>query len=187
MERDRPVSVDMHNVIKLDGFRSSMVRYIIITGCSIFPATCAFITQAQTLKKGQVETRVSVGPARTSYAIDLGTALVFRKEGRVYFLDVRPQIDFLKARIPESTHIDSIISHEVLGALLTGQKEITLPLPRDKNIVVICEGLNCGDSALIVNSLRKFFPSTFALTGGFQLWKDAGQPLIYEPKKLSAN
>jgi rhodanese-related sulfurtransferase len=92
-------------------------------------------------------------------------------EAGVLFIDARPAGDFAAGHIRGAVNVPASKSAEEIGAQLKG-------LNRDDEVVVYCDGAECGSSTTVAGRLRELgFSRAAVFFGGWQEWTAARLPV----------
>ncbi|SME96963.1 rhodanese-like domain-containing protein [Desulfovibrio gilichinskyi] len=103
--------------------------------------------------------------------IDGEQAIKYFDSGNAFFVDGRSDSEFAMGHIPGAYNLPYWAVHEELDGLITG-------IPKDKTIVVYCDGALCGKSIIVARKLiEKGFDNVFVYTDGLDGWLSLGRDL----------
>jgi rhodanese-related sulfurtransferase len=99
----------------------------------------------------------------------------FVKSGEVLILDARPSLFFEDGRIPGAV---SLPRSNFAERFATARVQLEQARAKNWRTVVYCQTVQCEDSHMVAQALQQLgFANAAVLTGGFQAWKAAGQPV----------
>jgi rhodanese-related sulfurtransferase len=86
------------------------------------------------------------------------------------FFDARPERPFREGHLPRARNLPEAASRNKFPADI-------LELPRERTLVVYCEGGDCQSSLALAKSLHdEGFKDVRVMTGGWEEWKKSGLP-----------
>jgi rhodanese-related sulfurtransferase len=92
------------------------------------------------------------------------------RAGKTDFVDARGAGPYSEGHVPRARNLPEAESRQKLPADV-------LELPREKALVVYCEGGDCQSSLLLAKRLHeRGFMDVRVMTGGWEEWKKAGLP-----------
>ncbi len=93
------------------------------------------------------------------------------ESGEAVFIDARSDSDFAMGHIPGATNVPSWAVHAELDGLIAS-------IPKDKMIIVYCDGLSCGKSKIVARKLaEKGFSKLAVYPDGLDGWLGLGKDL----------
>ncbi len=103
--------------------------------------------------------------------IDGEQAVKYFDSGNAFFVDGRSDSEFAMGHIPGAYNLPYWAAYEELGRLI-------MPIPKDKMIVVYCDGALCGKSIIVAQKLiEKGFDKVSVYTDGLDGWLSLGREL----------
>lgn len=101
--------------------------------------------------------------------IEVAEAKVKFGEG-VAFIDAREEHEYRAGHIRGARHVSAATSTDEIQTALTD-------VPKDREIVIYCDGEECGASTTLANKLQGLgFTNVQIFFGGWTEWKNAGLP-----------
>lgn len=101
--------------------------------------------------------------------VHLDTAKLLMKDPAVLFVDARPANVYRRGRIPGAVSFPDFEFSERIAAFKDS-------VPLDRPLVVYCDGIECGASKVLADSLSASgFTYIHLFFGGWVEWRDAGE------------
>lgn len=119
------------------------------------------------VERGEVKT--SSAPGKGYPHADAVSVLIWQKQARCLIVDTRSAIQFQRAHIVGSVHIDEILRE--------GPTRTAIEEQRDRLIVVVCDNGLCVAPLVAVRQALGPNATILTLDGGFERWVTAGLPL----------
>lgn len=104
--------------------------------------------------------------------IPVDMAMRLHADGVATFVDSRHDFDFRLGHIPGALNLPLSGSDETIARLT---------IPKDRTVVVYCDGAECNSSLEVAAKLSAAgYSKVYVFFAGWTAWKNAGQPVVEE-------